>query len=327
MRALQREARDAFLVLEREVALFAVGHLVDELEQRYAQFGRLVEWLGAVAEDVTENLAQFRASGQESGAESPSTLMQAIAAAPEQAFARYEVNVFVAHETDGAPVVLETNPTYPTLFGRIEHHGVLRGGFATDHRMLRPGAVHQANGGYLMLPAAEVLTQPLLWLKLKEVLRAGQIRLENVAEQYALFPTATLTPEPIELDLKVVLVGSPQLYEMAYMLDEDVRKLFRVKAEFDWRLRWDEDAVRGYASFLSSRCETPACGISMPPRSGESSSTARGWPRAASGFPPGSSRSRGLPQKQATGRLTTEAIWCAPSMSSARSSTRSGART
>lgn len=253
MRALQREARDAFRVLEREVALFAVGHLVDELEQRYAQFGRLVEWLGAVAEDVTENLAQFRASGQESGAESPSTLMQAIAAAPEQAFARYEVNVFVAHETDGAPVVLETNPTYPTLFGRIEHHGVLGGGFATDHRMLRPGAVHQANGGYLMLPAAEVLTQPLLWLKLKEVLRAGQIRLENVAEQYALFPTATLTPEPIELDLKVVLVGSPQLYEMAYMLDEDVRKLFRVKAEFDWRLRWDEDAVRGYASFLSSQ--------------------------------------------------------------------------
>ena len=137
------------------------------------------------------------------------------------------------------------NPTYSNLFGRIEHQGVLGGGFVTDHRMLRPGAVHRANGGYLLLPAAEVLGQPLVWLKLKEVLRTGQIRLENLAEQYALFPTATLTPEPIELDLKVVLVGSPPLYELAYALDEDVRKLFRVKAEFDWRVAWDEAGVAG----------------------------------------------------------------------------------
>jgi predicted ATP-dependent protease len=150
-------------------------------------------------------------------------------------------------------VVAETNPTYSNLFGRIEHQGVFGGGFLTDHRMLRPGAVHRANGGYLMLPAAEVLAQPLVWLKLKEVLRTGQIRLENLAEQYALFPTATLTPEPIELDLKVVLVGSALLYELAYALDEDVRKLFRVKAEFDWRVPWNEDGVQGYASFLSSQ--------------------------------------------------------------------------
>jgi lon-related putative ATP-dependent protease len=253
MRGLQREAREGLRALEREVALFAVGHLVDELKERYAQSGKLVEWLTAVAEDVTENLGQFQASGQESGAESSSPLLQAMAGGPEQALSRYEVNVFVAHEADGAPVVVETNPTYPNLFGRIEHHGVLGGGFVTDHRMLRPGAVHRANGGYLMLPAAEVLTQPLVWLKLKEVLRTGQIRLENLAEQYALFPTATLTPEPIELDLKVVLVGSPRLYELAYTLDEDVRKLFRVKAEFDWRVPWDEVSVRGYASFLSSQ--------------------------------------------------------------------------
>ena len=102
------------------------------------------------------------------------------------------------------------------------------------------------------MPAAEVLSQPLVWLKL-EVLRSRQIRLENLAEQYSLFPTATLTPEPIELDLKVVLVGSPLLYELAYGLDEDVRKLFRVKAEFDWRVAWDDAGLAGYASFLSSQ--------------------------------------------------------------------------
>ena len=200
----------------------------------------------------------------------------------------------MAHDADGsAPVVVETNPTYPNLFGRIEHQGVLAGGFVTDHRMLRPGAVHRANGGYLMLPAAEVLTQSLAWLKLKEVLRGGQIRLENLAEQYALFPTATLTPEPTELDLKVVLVGSPLLYELAYMLDEDVRKLFRVKAEFDWRVPWDEDAVRGYAAFLSSQVR------SVGLRHFDAAAVARvvehgpAWPRAGSGSPPGSSRSPG----------------------------------
>ena len=253
-RGLQREARERLRALEREVALFAIGHLIDELKERYAQSSKLVEWLSAVADDVTENLEQLQAFGQEGAGESPSSVLRALGEAPEQALARYAVNTFVTHDGDGgAPVVPESNPTYPNLFGRIEHHGLLGGGFVTDHRMLRPGAVHRANGGYLMLPAAEVLTQPLVWSKLKEVLRAGQIRLENLAEQYALFPTATLTPEPIELDLKVVLVGSLSLYELAYTLDEDVRKLFRVKAEFDWRMPFDEEGVQGYASFLSAQ--------------------------------------------------------------------------
>jgi predicted ATP-dependent protease len=253
MRALQREGRDRLRALEREVALFAIGHLIEELEERHTDSPKLREWLAAVAEDVTENLAQFQPSGQAS-AEVPEQLAVALGGGVEQPLARYEVNVFVAHEADGgAPVVLETSPTYPNLFGRIEHRGVLGGGLVTDHKMLRPGAVHRANGGYLMLPAAEVLGQPLVWLKLKDVLRSGAVRLENQADQYALIPTTTLNPEPIPLDLKVVLVGSPVLYELAYRLDEDVRKLFRVKVEFDWRTRWDRAGEHAYAAFLSAQ--------------------------------------------------------------------------
>ncbi len=254
MRARQQEARVRLRALEHEVALFAVGHLIDELKERYAAYGTLVEWLSSVQEDVIENLALFQRPAARDGAEAPSSFAELIGGGSEHALARYDVNVFVAHEANGgAPVVAESNPTYSNLFGRIEHQGVLGGGFVTDHRMLRPGAVHRANGGYLLLPAAEVLAQPVVWLKLKEVLRTGQIRLENLAEQYALFPTATLTPEPIELDLKVVLVGSPPLYQLAYALDEDIRKLFRVKAEFDSRVAWDETGVAGYASFVSSQ--------------------------------------------------------------------------
>ncbi|HSC04524.1 MAG TPA: AAA family ATPase [Solirubrobacteraceae bacterium] len=253
MRGRQREARRQLRALEREVALFAVGHRIDELKDRYRAYGKLVAWLSSVQEDVIENLGELHVRGAEDRTEPASPLAQAMSG-EGRGLHRYEVNVFVANDANGgAPVVVETNPTYSNLFGRIEHQGVLGGGFVTDHRMLRAGAVHRANGGYLMLPAAEVLTQPLVWPKLKEVLRSGQIRLENLAEQYAMFPTATLSPEPIELDLKVVLVGSPALYELAYTLDEDVRKLFRVKAEFDWRVAWDDAGVADYASFLSSQ--------------------------------------------------------------------------
>lgn len=251
MRGLQRQGREVLRTLEREVALFAMGHLIDDFKERHADTPRLLEWLARLTTDVTENLAQFQSLGQARDQELPEALRATLEGA-EAPTARYAVNVFVAHDGErGAPVVVETNPTYPNLFGRIEHRGVLGGGLATDHTMLRPGALHRANGGYLLLPAAEVLSQPLVWPKLKEALRTGQIRLENPADQYALLPTTTLNPEPITLDLKVVLVGSGALHELAYQLDEDFRKLFRVKAEFDWRLPWDAPGAESYARFLA----------------------------------------------------------------------------
>lgn len=251
MRGLQRQVRERLRALEREVALFAVGHLVEDLKARYDASPRLVEWLDAVTDDVLANLADFQS--HDGAGQLPEPLRSVMAGGGNE-FARYQVNVLVAHESNGgAPVVFETNPTYSNLFGRIEHQGILGGGLVTDHRMLRPGAIHRANGGYLMLPAAEVLASPLIWLKLKESLRAASIRLENPGEQYALIPTTTLTPEPIELDVKVVLVGAAALYELAYRLDEDVRKLFRVKAEFDSQVAWDEQGIGDYARFLASQ--------------------------------------------------------------------------
>jgi predicted ATP-dependent protease len=251
LRALEREGRERLRALEREVGLFAVGHLIDEIRGRYADVPRLGEWLDAALDDMTENMGPLARSAD---GDVPPPLARG---GSEEALGRYEVNVFVSNEPDaGAPVVVETTPTYPNLFGRVEHQGVFGGAFMTDHRMLQPGAVHRANGGYLMLPAADVLAQPLAWLKLKDVLRTGRIRLENPADQYALIPMRTLTPEEIDLDVKVVLVGAPPLYELAYRLDEDVRKLFRVKAEFDWRMAWDDAGLRAYAGFLSSQARS-----------------------------------------------------------------------
>ena len=120
--------------------------------------------------------------------------------------ARYEVNLFVDGDEQGAPVIVERNPTFTRLFGRIEFETTF-GAAVTDHRHIKAGAIHAASGGYMVLRADEVLRQPFVWEKLKQILRSGRAQVENLGEQFTLFPTATLTPDPVPVDVKVVLVG------------------------------------------------------------------------------------------------------------------------
>jgi predicted ATP-dependent protease len=253
-REIDREALERVRALDRDVALFAVGHLIDELKSRFRETPVVAAWLEQVREDVIDNLGRF------TGTATPDPLGMGAAAgaaaegrAGERFVRRYSVNPFVAHdEPDGAPVVVEANPSYQSLFGRIEFESLL-GAVATDHGHLRAGAVHRASGGYLILRTLEVLSRPLLWSKLKDVLRSGRAQLENPAEQLMLFPTATLCPEAIEVDLKVVLVGAPDVHRLLYALDEDVRDLFRVRAEFDVEVPWSDEHVREYAGFVAHR--------------------------------------------------------------------------
>jgi lon-related putative ATP-dependent protease len=255
MRSLEREARELTAGLDREVGLFAVGHLVDDLKARYADVQPLEAWLDAVREDVVEHLGQFRAPAEGDGGEQqvPEPFATERRRARENVLGQYEVNVLVGQpEGAGAPVVVENSPTYYNLFGRIEYRTVY-GAVTTDHRNIRAGAVHRANGGYLVLQAADVLGDPFAWDRLKETLRERRIRMENIGAQYTLFPTQTFDPEPIPADLKVVLVGSPAVYQALYLLDEEFRKLFKVPAEFDVEMPWGDDEVALYASFVSSR--------------------------------------------------------------------------
>lgn len=252
MRALEQEARGRVQALDREVALFAVGHLVQRLKEAYADIPRLEGWLDQVREDVIEHLDQFRAADQ---AEEPQAAVPGGAAAARRAreefFGRYQVNVFVSHQRNhGAPVVVETSPTYYNLFGRIEYRTAF-GAVTTDHRYIRPGAVHRANGGYLMLEAADVVANPFVWDKLKQALRTRCIQMENIGSQVTLFPTTTLDPEPIDLELKVILVGPAHVYQLLYALDEDTRKLFKVRADFTVEMPWGQEQVAQYAAFIS----------------------------------------------------------------------------
>ncbi|MGO8905844.1 MAG: Lon protease family protein [Solirubrobacteraceae bacterium] len=252
LRELDSRVRQRVRALDREVVLFAVGHLIDDVKREHADSEAVTAWLERAREDVVDNYGGFLAEAQQAQMMPPMTAM--LGRGAEAFHARYEVNLFVAGDDQGAPVVVERNPTFTRLFGRIEFETTL-GAAVTNHRHIRAGAVHAASGGYMILRADEVLRQPFVWEKLKETLRSGRAQVENLGEQFTLFPTATLTPDPVPVDVKVVLVGSGELYELMHALDEDVAELFRVRADFDVQMPWEEQEPRSYAAFISAQVQ------------------------------------------------------------------------
>ena len=252
LREIESQAQERVRALDREVVLFAVGHLIDEIKREYSGTQALCAWLEHAREDVVDNYGGFLADAGQAQVAMPTRSM--LGRGMEAFRARYEVNPFVASEQDGAPVVVERNPTFARLFGRVEFETAL-GVASTDHRHIKPGSIHAANGGYMILHAADVLRQPFVWDRLKEILRTGQARVENLGEQFTLFPTVTLTPDPVPLAVKVVLTGSLELYELMHALDEDLAELFRVRADFDVQMPWAKDEPMRYAGFISSLVE------------------------------------------------------------------------
>ncbi len=244
-RQIEREARRRVEELDREVAMAAVGDRFRELKEKYRENEPVVKHLDALAEDVVAHQADFRTA-----ADQPSSDGMVMEGVP----VRYRVNVLVSHEDgDGAPVVQENSPAYYNLLGRMEYRPV-GGAAVTDHMLIKPGAVHRANGGYLVLQALDVLVQPFTWEALKRALRSQEVSIENIGEQWTPVPAATLRPEPIPLDVKVIMIGSPLLYFLLYEYDEEFGKLFKVKADFDVDMKADAAACRAYATFIATYC-------------------------------------------------------------------------
>jgi len=240
----RREHRDEMKKLNREVTTFAVGHLVDDLLRKYVALPGVVAYLEAVAKDVVENADIFRASAETPQAQQ----MQADELPPLR---RYQVNLLVDDGATGAPVVSEENPTFQNLIGRVEH--VARfGALMTDFGLIRPGAMHRANGGYLLLDARKLLMQPLAWEALKRALLTREIRVESPAQQYGLISTVSLEPQPIPLDLKVVLFGDRMLHALLQAWDPEFVELFKVDADFEDDIVIDDAALPTYARLIGS---------------------------------------------------------------------------
>jgi lon-related putative ATP-dependent protease len=249
VRGLDKKANEALQELDQEVALYAVGPSVSELIEKYEDFPEVVAYLGEVRDDIAENLSQFREE-----AEAHPTSPIPVPGAEELPFRKYEVNVVVDNsELEGAPVVMEINPTYNNLFGRIEKEAQF-GALITDFTMIREGSLHRANGGYLVLPVEEVLRNLFSWDSLKRALRNKEIAVEEAGERLGFVTTKSLRPEPIPLDAKVVLIGQPTPYYLLYTWDEDFSELFKVKADFDTRLARTDENIRDYAAFVCTLC-------------------------------------------------------------------------
>ena len=243
LRQLEKEAARRLKELEREVGLFAIGPLFRDLEERFGDSPEVVSHLADMKKEFLASLADFR-DGEE-----PALPFRF--GVPHDPASRFRVNVFVDHAgAVTAPVVVETNPTYYNLLGRVDYRSAF-GAMVTDFREIQAGALQRANGGFLVLDALEVLRHPFSWDALKRSLRSREAGIENLGAEYSAIPTSTLRPEPIPLDLKVILIGSPAIYQLLFRLDEDFRELFKVKAEFSPELDWTRENERNYARFVS----------------------------------------------------------------------------
>ncbi len=250
-KSLDREATEAIRRLDQEVARFALSLLIDELQEKYRQVAEVVPYLDEVQNDILANLADFREEPDDD--QSAQAMPKGARRSP---FRKYQVNVLVDNgQRQGAPVVVELNPTYINLFGRIEQEAQF-GTLITDFTIIREGSLHRANGGYLVLPIDEVLRNPFAWDSLKRALRNQEIVIEDATEKYGLLSTKGLRPEPVPLDIKVILLGQPQLYYLLHNYDEDFSELFKVKADFDTEMARTDKNMRDYAAFVCTLCET-----------------------------------------------------------------------
>lgn len=251
IRQVQKEAAERVRQLDRDVALFAVGPHLDELRESYADLPEVLAYLDQIQHDLPQHLDDFR--GGESEGEQQALLSLVPGRRREEHLARYRVNVFVDNDAyTGAPVIIEHNPTYYNLVGRVDYRGTF-GAMVTDFRQIKAGALQRANGGFLILHALDVLAAPFAWQALKRALIGGEVAIENLGEQYTALPTEHLQPEPIPLDVKVILLGPPEVYALLYQFDPDFQELFKIKADFTVEMDWDDEHQQHYAAFISQR--------------------------------------------------------------------------
>ena len=246
LRELEKEFQGRAYELEQRVALFSIEALLDELHEKYDALPEVIAYLDAIKQHMLDDLSGFlQPNEQAKGAYSQ----------PKKQIPRaYEVNVLIDNSAlEGAPIVLELNPTYNNLFGKVEKESYM-GALMTDFTLIRAGSLHQANGGYIVLPVEELLRNYFSWESLKRALRNRELVVEDAGERYGFIATKGLKPEPVPLDVQVILIGRPQYYYLLYELDDDFQDLFKVKADFDTSMEPSPENLRDYMGFLNQLC-------------------------------------------------------------------------
>lgn len=246
IRRMEKEFAEAEKKLDQDMALAAVGHYIEELVDKYRLYPQVTEYLREVEREILKNLDDFKKRPGPGPFPFP---------VPEPSFTQYQVNVFVDNsETKGAPVILENNPNYSNLFGGVERRAQF-GALVTDFTLIRAGAIHRANGGYLILNVIDLLRWFFSYEALKRCLKEQVIKIEDLAEQLGFIAARTLQPQPIPLKIKVILLGDPYIYQLLYIFDEDFQKLFKVKAHLDSVMKETPEHLQDFCRLVASYCK------------------------------------------------------------------------
>jgi lon-related putative ATP-dependent protease len=254
MRELDAKVMEAVNALNTEIALYAIGHLLAGLTEKYGNISEVIPYIDSVRKDILENLGTFLGTGQQQQQEQvPPQFQQWLS--KDLAFRKYEINVVVDNAgPDGAPVVFEETPSYPNLLGKAEKEFQF-GIITTDFMMIRSGSVHKANGGYLVIPVLDLFRYPFAWDGLKSALKTEKVKIEEPGEQAGFILTRGLKPEPIPLNVKVILIGTPDINQILSQGDPDYPELFKVRADFDTVMDRNEENTKKYAAYICSLCK------------------------------------------------------------------------
>lgn len=281
----EKEHRQHIGELDKEVAERAVTQSMRDLRSHFEGLPAITSWLDDVTQDLVANIGMFASGGGEGENDEQQRVMAAMQAmmqgrgggfAQSDPFRRYEVNVIVDNSADarkggaatsraqdiadaggyiggGAPILYEDHPTMANLLGRVEHMPQM-GALVTDFMLIKPGSLHRANGGYLLIDALKLLREPLAWDALKRAIRRRKLVIESAGEYMSLVSTVSLEPDPIPLDVKVILLGDRYLYYMLSNLDPDFGELFKVAADFEDEIDRETENDIFYARLLASTC-------------------------------------------------------------------------
>ena len=246
LREMETKAREEIAEFDKDVALYAIEHLMSSLLEKYKAQDEVTAYLREVQSRIVEDLDKFRGRTRGKKESGESAWLE------ELGFRVYDVNVVADNSgVKGAPVIIEQNPTFDNLLGRIEKESQL-GTLTTDFTLIRGGSLHRANGGYLIIRAEQLLRDLNVYDGLKRALKAQEIRIEDLPQRAGYASVRTLSPKPIPLDVKVVLIGDSNMYQLLFAYDPEFRELFKVKADFDYTMARTENNLRSYAGFFTT---------------------------------------------------------------------------
>ncbi len=256
VRNIDFESNEYVDLYRNKISMEVIEEAMTPIMNRYKDIAEVLQHLNSFKTAVIENLADFMHADDDRYQHSEGEAAPQMMRYDERVdrFKNFRVNLFIDNSTTkGAPIVIENNPTYYNLFGKIEKN-VENGMYLTDFTMIKAGSIHKANGGYLVLKAEEIFHNQAIWDMLKRTLRTRQGFIEDMGEQYSLLPTSGLRPEPIPLDVKVVVIGSDDIYHTLYDHDDDFPKIFKIKADFDYKMPRNRRNMNSYVDFIATRC-------------------------------------------------------------------------